>query len=124
MSFAQNKLCWLEEIMDNHELWPICLPVALNITIHWNEERDDSFVGQETIAQRIGISRRAVQKALDQMIDHGHLTFIRSTPNGYRPILRDANRSSHFKPQQKRTGVRNSPCSNANSTPSKCELDP
>ena len=50
-------------------LTPTEFNVLLNIVIHWWGKDDKIYPSQEGIASRIGISKRTVQRTIDQLVE-------------------------------------------------------
>lgn len=47
------------------------LNVILNLLIHWWDADDKVYPSQDGIAKRMGVSKRTVQRALDNLVDLG-----------------------------------------------------
>jgi hypothetical protein len=90
MAFTAQKLEWIERVVRDHTLPPLARCVAALIGLHYlNRTSGDAWPSQSKLAADLGVSRRAIQYALDAIVDAGHLTREGSLGrvNHYRPVL-------------------------------------
>lgn len=70
------------------------LNVYLNILMHWHHPNDLPYVHSDTIAARMGVSRRAVQRGLKGLLTKGYILKVKPkrrsdlTRYDVRPILK------------------------------------
>lgn len=56
--------------------------VLLNLMIHWWKPDDKIYPSQDSIANRIGVSKRTVQRTLDRLVEMGLIEVIQTKRNG------------------------------------------
>jgi hypothetical protein len=70
--WAQQKEAWLRTVAAKfHEWRPVA--VAIEMADYFNSKSKDAWPKTETIARNLGIDRRGVRRALDQLIKAGLL---------------------------------------------------
>lgn len=55
-------------------LSPTGLNVLLHLIMHWWDPSEDPYPSQESIAKRMGVSKRTVQRAMQELEDHNLIT--------------------------------------------------
>ena len=68
----------IQEAVCDKELWGFSLRVLVEIDYHYNEKAGDSFPSQDHIAKALDADRRAVRRAIDQLIERGYVCVSRS----------------------------------------------
>ena len=66
-----SSLLFLQKSFD---LSPVGLNVLLHLIMHWWEPSEDPYPSQESIAKRIGVSKRTVQRAMQELEDNSLIT--------------------------------------------------
>jgi len=90
MSFTAQKLDWIERVVRDQAVSPLACRVATLIGLHYlNRTSGDAWPSQGALAADLGVSRRSIQYALDDLIAAGHLAMVgsRGRVNHYRPVF-------------------------------------
>jgi biotin operon repressor len=67
----------IQEATCDDRLWGFSLRVLIEVDYHYNAQNGDSFPSQEHIAGALKAKRRAVRRAIDQLIEFGYVTKTR-----------------------------------------------
>ncbi|MGY3496683.1 helix-turn-helix domain-containing protein [Bradyrhizobium sp. USDA 4502] len=90
--YARGLFLWLRQVAVDRSLPPMALHVATIVAQHVNQRSGDAWPTQETIANALGITDRAVRRNVTELAARGHLDVAvsggRHRPNVYRPILK------------------------------------
>src|ERR1700754_5153984 len=90
-SFTSKKLTWLEAMTRDQRVKHLPLRVMTLISFHLNADSGDAFVKQRTLADALGVTRRAVQLAVKAVEELGYVRIEVGTGRGdvnrYAPIL-------------------------------------
>jgi hypothetical protein len=70
---TQTICRWLKQVVLDPRVKDFTVRVAAFIFDHVNRKSGDAHPSQELIADRLGRTRRGVQKALSELRDEGHL---------------------------------------------------
>lgn len=84
-----SSLLFLQKSFD---LSPIGLNVLLHLIMHWWDPSEDPYPSQESIAKRIGVSKRTVQRAMQELEDNKLIE--RQTTSREHPKYRGRNKYS------------------------------
>ncbi|MGJ5049942.1 helix-turn-helix domain-containing protein [Bradyrhizobium oligotrophicum] len=107
--FMRTVFLWLQQIAADRLLPPLALHVATILASYFNQRSGEAWPTQETLANRLGISTRAVSRNLFQLAALGHLGVVisrgRRRPNVYRPVLKNPTPASGNDPQKPDAGV-------------------
>lgn len=57
-------------LQKSFHLSPVGLNVLLHLIMHWWDPSEDPYPSQESIAKRIGVSKRTVQRAMQELEDN------------------------------------------------------
>jgi biotin operon repressor len=119
-SFTRRLFMWLDQICSDHSVSALAFKLAYVIGGFINRTRGDAWPSQETIANRLGITTRAVRNLVDLLTDGGHLEVIDARGRGrtihYRMILKKGNDASSFsEPQNRNAGSAIRPTEKRNS---------
>ncbi|MDR8526218.1 helix-turn-helix domain-containing protein [Shewanella fidelis] len=57
-------------LQKSFQLSPTGLNVLLHLIMHWWEPSEDPYPSQDSIAKRIGVSKRTVQRAMQELEDN------------------------------------------------------
>ncbi|WP_296818230.1 helix-turn-helix domain-containing protein [Brevundimonas sp.] len=91
--FLANKLRWIEQLTLDASLSRGALRMGLRLSSYLNATTGEAWPCQTTLAADLGVSKRAVTYAADELKAKGHLTWTRPNkraPNRYRPKLHEA----------------------------------
>jgi hypothetical protein len=98
LNFPGDLHRWLDRITLDLDLTHLAVRVALVLKTHLNEWTYEAFPSQMTIAQKLGVTDRAVRNALDALVKGGHLTVRRGGDrrlfNTYRMVVENRNEDS------------------------------
>lgn len=89
--FAAAKYRWLDRLEADHQLGHLTFRLAYILTGYFNRQTADAWPSQTTLAGRLGVTVRAVQKCLDQLGNGGYIAAEMGTGRGntnrYRPTI-------------------------------------
>ena len=77
---TRDRLRWLDQVMADRDLTPFAFSVAYVVASHVSRETGDAWPSQARIAEVVRSTERGVRKAIDQLVDFGHLHT--TAPNG------------------------------------------
>src|SRR4051794_33469152 len=99
-TFTRDISAWQYQVLSDRRLTLLALHVACAIREHINRDTRDAWPSQGRLANFLQISRRGLQKAIDQLRAHGHLEVTvnrgRGGSNRYRPRLQNVNGGTHY----------------------------
>jgi biotin operon repressor len=88
----RDRLAWHRQMVEDRGLSDMAFRVGVIIEIHFNNRTGRTFVGYDGIAERIGVERTSVWRAIRALRDRGHLEVLsgggRNVANEYRMILK------------------------------------
>ncbi len=97
--FTQRKLQWLEHIAGDSSVSHLCFRVAFILSTYLNRLTGEAFPSQRTLANRLGVTVRAVQKAVNRLVQANYLRVTkqrgRGHTNTYAPIVDDRSLITH-----------------------------
>jgi DNA-binding transcriptional MocR family regulator len=98
MSFTTQKLDWIERVIRDNTVPPLARCVATLIGLHYlNRTSGDAWPSHDQLAAALGVSRSTVKRALNGLVDAGHLhrdvAHGRGHRNHYRPASETENGS-------------------------------
>jgi Helix-turn-helix domain len=103
-SFTKMKFDCLVQIAMDRCLPPLASSLAIILTEYINRQSRTAWPTQETLANRLGVTIRAVQKVTKALEDKGHLSVTvargRHKPNVYRFIQKNTNTRSCFQSEK------------------------
>lgn len=79
-SFTKEKLDWLDKIAANPDVGAPAFRVAYLIAGYLNRESGLAWPGENTLAKRLGVTGRAVRRAIAELKQRGHLSVRRGGP--------------------------------------------
>lgn len=89
---TRDLIAWQNQVIADRGLTLFAFHVAYVIGQHVNRQSRDAWPSQGRIAEGLSASRRAVQMAINQLVENGHLHVTvqrgRNGSNKYRPILK------------------------------------
>jgi hypothetical protein len=68
-TFTSRKLDWIERIISDQRLTDLQKVVAVALSFYFNRETDGGYVKQKVLAKKVGCTRRAVQFAIDALVE-------------------------------------------------------
>ena len=90
-AFSTFRLDWLDQVARDDTLPPSALRVAVILMRHLNRKSGLAWPSQGRLAEALGLTDRAVRKAIDALVKAGHLSVTagrgRSKSSVYKPIL-------------------------------------
>lgn len=69
----RDAMLWLHQVSRDRQVGHLAARVAVVLSEHLNRETDEAFPSQERLAAAIGVTPRGVRKALDELVERGHL---------------------------------------------------
>jgi biotin operon repressor len=107
-AFSRQKMRWLNSVMYCKQFTPTVCRVAYMLADYLNRATQDCWPAQETIARKLGISTKTVQRSVRRLESMGVLQIRRPKRRGqthrYAPVLKPA---SDFSDPAKRQGSQN-----------------
>ena len=94
--WARHVFLWLYQVNADGELQPVCIKCAVQLTRFLSRTQGGlAYPGYRKIGDPIGISIRAVGRAMERLDDRGHLRVEwgkpgRGTPNRYWIVVKDS----------------------------------
>jgi helix-turn-helix protein len=106
--FTRHRLVWLDRIAADRDVSPLGFKLAYVIGGFISRKTGDAWPSQETIANRLGVTVRAVRNLVDQLAGAGHLEAVDARGRGktihYRMAAKNRNAGSSFPASQKGNG--------------------
>jgi hypothetical protein len=100
--FMRGLFLWLQQVAADRALPPMGLHVATALASFVNQRTGDAWPTQETLANMLSITTRAVQRNIAELVERGHLEVVISRgwhrPNSYRPIWKDRTSAPGLEP--------------------------
>lgn len=88
---VRQKLDWYDQVTFDRRLAHRSVRIAHAIGKHFNGESGSTFIAHETLADRLGISTKSVERSVMELERHGYLAVIRprgrSRANVYAPVI-------------------------------------
>ncbi len=85
------KLDWQDRMAFDRDLSNMAFRVGYAISWHLNRYSGDTYVGRKTIAEKLGVTVKSVDRAIKELEAKGHLEVThsrgRSNSNNYRPAF-------------------------------------
>lgn len=107
-AFTRDLIGWQNQVVADRELTLLAFHVAFVIGQHVNRESGDAWPAQGRLCDMLSISRRGLQKSIDQLVERGHLAVTvqrgRNGSNRYRPVLKNAHAGSHLESDNAHAG--------------------
>lgn len=75
--YAARKTAWLEQVSKDTTLMPTAHRVAMMLPKWLNAKSEEAWPAQKTVADELGLTTRAVNKALAKLVENGHLSVKR-----------------------------------------------
>ena len=80
--FTRTQFCWLRLVSRDRELPPMAAHVAIALTRFFNRQTHQAWPSNETLADELDITPRAVRSIIGAMLKRGHVTVIGSRRGG------------------------------------------
>lgn len=92
--FTAAKLDWLDGVASDLSVPNLSFRLAYVLGGYFNQTSGDAWPSQKTLAAKLGVTRRCIQMALNDLVLRGHLASTlgngRGNTNRYRPLKKDA----------------------------------
>ena len=102
-NFAARKFEWLDKVCNDRKLTPLAFRVAYKIASFVNRASGYAHPSHQRLANALGVTRRGVQKAIEQLAERGHISIevakLEGTANRYR-LTQSSWNFDHFKPAE------------------------
>jgi hypothetical protein len=103
--FTRHRLVWLDRIAADRDVSPLGFKLAYVIGGFISRKTGDAWPSQKTIANRLGVTTRAVRNLVDQLAAAGHLEAVDARGRGktihYRMAAKNRNNGSSFQASQR-----------------------
>jgi biotin operon repressor len=120
-AFVRDMFQWLRQVAADQGLPPLSARVAIVVSQYINRKTGTAWPTQETLANRLGVSRRAINRNIKALAARGHLNVTatrgRHKPNIYRLALKNETSPSHIQPNKCASGVTLSKSENVTPVP-------
>jgi biotin operon repressor len=90
---VSRTFLWLKQVNRDHDLAPNAFRVGFEISQLINNATNTAWPSQTYLAEVLGLSRRSVQNAIEQLVERNHLQLVssgkgRGRSNHYRLFIK------------------------------------